>query len=562
MRKNGVSKGKVAQDQRVCFYTVSNDGYIEYAIKTLRSVKKHNKGALFVLGHNLSKASVALLKQNDIAYVDTDLEKIFYRTWEYPSICYYVFAGPEIFCKRGFSHSVYIDCDVLCQGKIEDYMIRATETFSGISPGTIEKIFGYASKDDAGKIKKAWPNALGKMENARIHSGAVIFNNDRMKKDKLLKRIGELFHKAIEIGAPRKGDDSLFSLYQYVYGSERDLVWPQNTFCQIAGAPSYGKVILGGPTFIHFCETKPWEKTRHQCVEDRIAHDLWNGKDIGKKQLPEKTGSALLGHGHKKRLIARRPIKLFWSYYEAPGKPLPNFGDMMTREIIIRLFKRKVKWAPIEKCKMIGIGSIMEYVTRTKHRQKILVWGSGYMKPGERNSDGRLKIYAVRGKYTAARLGKKGVVLGDPGLLANLLYDDVGKKPGLIGFVPHYIDFNLPIVQKIKKDSRFVVIDPLEDVERVVKNIAGCRLVVSSSLHGLIVADSFGIPCMHISLSDKVCGGSYKFEDYYSATGREYRAADIGKIFDSTYHNQITMQYEPVKELKNIQKNLIKSFPL
>ena len=39
---------------------------------------------------------------------------------------------------------------------------------------------------------------------------------------------------------------------------------------------------------------------------------------------------------------------------------------------------------------------------------------------------------------------------------------------------------------------------------------------MSSALHGLICADSLGIPNQHIILGEKVVGGEYKFKDYYS----------------------------------------------
>jgi hypothetical protein len=43
--------------------------------------------------------------------------------------------------------------------------------------------------------------------------------------------------------------------------------------------------------------------------------------------------------------------------------------------------------------------------------------------------------------------------------------------------------------------------------------------VISSSLHGLIVADSLGIPNVWLRLSPDVLGGDYKFKDYYSVFG-------------------------------------------
>jgi hypothetical protein len=62
------------------------------------------------------------------------------------------------------------------------------------------------------------------------------------------------------------------------------------------------------------------------------------------------------------------------------------------------------------------------------------------------------------------------------------------------------------------------VFDPPADV---VGAIAGCDFVLSSSLHGLVVADSFGIPNAWLRVSDRQRGEGFKYRDYYAAFGLE-----------------------------------------
>jgi hypothetical protein len=50
----------------------------------------------------------------------------------------------------------------------------------------------------------------------------------------------------------------------------------------------------------------------------------------------------------------------------------------------------------------------------------------------------------------------------------------------------------------------------------VVKAISECKLILSQSLHGLIVADALGIPNVWIEPSSKMIGGEFKFHDYFS----------------------------------------------
>ena len=58
---------------------------------------------------------------------------------------------------------------------------------------------------------------------------------------------------------------------------------------------------------------------------------------------------------------------------------------------------------------------------------------------------------------------------------------------------------------------------PLE----VVRGIASSRFVLSSSLHGLVVADAFGVPACWVAPTTKVEGAGYKFRDYYSVFDME-----------------------------------------
>jgi hypothetical protein len=55
----------------------------------------------------------------------------------------------------------------------------------------------------------------------------------------------------------------------------------------------------------------------------------------------------------------------------------------------------------------------------------------------------------------------------------------------------------------------------------VVEAITACHAILSSSLHGLIVAEAYGVPAAWMTITDKVKGGGFKFCDYYLATGRE-----------------------------------------
>lgn len=263
------------------------------------------------------------------------------------------------------------------------------------------------------------------------------------------------------------------------------------------------------------------------------------------------------------RNVHKQEIPTFW--WQDPENGIVNFGDEITADIVRTLFGYKCRLASIDECILIGVGSILEIAHTRTSQTPMHIWGSGFINNSEGDKyynfdKSNFIFHAVRGSLTAKRLGGVGV-LGDPGLLASLVYKKSNQPIDKIGVVAHYADGKLPIVAKIRDDSRFILINPLDSPQEVAYAISSCKLILSSSLHGLIFSDSFGVPNIHLKLSDNLTGGTYKFQDYYSVTGRDYIAADISLIFDDEYLDNIIRNYLQIKNIRSIQRKLIKSFP-
>jgi hypothetical protein len=256
----------------------------------------------------------------------------------------------------------------------------------------------------------------------------------------------------------------------------------------------------------------------------------------------------------------KKALGLYWWRYEYPKKL--NFGDEITPFIVERLFNRRCKWVPPNKCDVAGAGSIIEILERESKGNPIAVWGSGFIESGEVNEFKNLNFHAVRGKLSQDRIGNfSNIALGDPALLLPLIFKPKRSETYKIGIIPHYVDVGSKHIEKLRGMDGVTIIDVLKSPEEVIELINSCQLILSSSLHGLIVSDAYNIPNYWIPLSNNVYGGKYKFDDYYSIFDRKAQPLDIASI-DTKDIKKLVKNYKTIQnQLPKIQKDLIESFP-
>ena len=253
-----------------------------------------------------------------------------------------------------------------------------------------------------------------------------------------------------------------------------------------------------------------------------------------------------------------------------------NFGDLLN-PTIFDYFGYPSLHTNVVHCDVIAIGSLMELLFTSKNtrrvRKPLIVYGTGFIKAPDENIylKRNLDVRAVRGYNTLTRLNgahgvkiAKDVVVADPGLLAKVLLNgEKPKKKYKLGIIPHYVDMENPLLKKIKcKNTK--VIDITLDPVSVIKQIAECENIISSAMHGLIAADSLGIPNIRMILSDKIYGGDYKYDDYYSAFGiKKHNRVDLRQeSFTETDLNNLkrTYQVKP-KQVHQKQIELLNAFP-
>lgn len=162
-------------------------------------------------------------------------------------------------------------------------------------------------------------------------------------------------------------------------------------------------------------------------------------------------------------------------------------------------------------------------------------------------------IRAVRGLLSKSVMEKMGVncpnVFRDPALLLPLLYmsDTVEKREFVI--VPHYTQ------SKEYKNYEETVYTFVNDYKAFVNRICSSDLVISSSLHGVIIAEAYGVPA--ILLRNPMNHSMFKYDDYYQSTGRI--AYPIVKSIEEAL--TIKPSVPKLSVIHEIQEKLIESFP-
>jgi hypothetical protein len=96
-----------------------------------------------------------------------------------------------------------------------------------------------------------------------------------------------------------------------------------------------------------------------------------------------------------------------------------------------------------------------------------------------------------------------------------LVHDRRVVSHNVVGVFAHYCDLEDPQILA----GKWNVINPLGDPLAVIDHMRKFSPILSSSLHGIILAHAYGIPAAWVRLSDKLFGDGVKFADYADSVG-------------------------------------------
>lgn len=225
-----------------------------------------------------------------------------------------------------------------------------------------------------------------------------------------------------------------------------------------------------------------------------------------------------------------------------------NFGDLLGPWLVQRMSDRDIKWVPRHEPHYITIGSILGHV-----RPSSVAWGVGsFGSEGEKKVTTGNRYLATRGPLTRARLEmykqSSPRIYGDPALLVPEYHPAVSRQDSKVGLILRWSER----VRKRNFDVDGVRLIDLEtdSIEDTLDAITSCEMIVSTSLHGLILADAYGIPNAWL-IADTGYGKEHKFWDYLLSVGKERGPVEVDitekGMTASSFMNRFTFDDREIK---------------
>jgi hypothetical protein len=263
-----------------------------------------------------------------------------------------------------------------------------------------------------------------------------------------------------------------------------------------------------------------------------------------------------------------------------------NYGDNLMGILLPELFNVDPKYVRPERAELIGAGSILDAYHRRvakklkKGRLPILkqrpwrtlhVWGSGFMNTfGLAVWPQSIHIHAVRGPLSLAKVvgdakydayNKADIAMGDPAILLPLLKPKTGPSKIAVAVIPHFASYP-EFVRRYGSSMppHWEIINLLDDPVRITEQISSAECVISSSLHGLIVADAYNIPSRRM-VATGIKGDGFKFRDYEAFRGQNYSSAAAFEEYLSVGQKVHDRMDLPCPPAEGIVHRLIAAFP-
>lgn len=281
--------------------------------------------------------------------------------------------------------------------------------------------------------------------------------------------------------------------------------------------------------------------------------------------------------------------------------PLANLGDALSPLVVSVLTGRPVVHRAFtsRERRLVAVGTIGQ----AQSAGSVHLWGTGVdrTRRGFGNLDDAFAAapgveyvaHAVRGPFTQRTLLAQGIdapsVYGDPAwFLPRILRPEVEKTHEL-GVIPHISELDGPAAEaRFAAGKRRYLAEEAPSVRLIstyhepswagflgkLREILSCRRIVSTSFHGLLLADAYRIPCLYFPTG---AGGltrfgidgafdravDHRFADFYRGAGRTALWAYAQPVEAPTRWDEVIRAVDRAWEpLNHTGEGLFAAFPL
>lgn len=504
------------------------DNYVPFAIVALlRFTDLNPYSRPFVLGTKFSEASKQLLSHYSIGVHEIDLADQFsgrlpYNGTLYPAECFYHLYAYKLFVGE-YEYVVAIEPDVFCLRPLCPDVLRKVAVTGGM--GTRAHLLRNMQLINRDVCSRPDYFRTQDLDRPRVMPGLKVYNVQGCSGACLYEKAVELFADSRKMGVVRNGDDTLYGVYQVQFPEQITLL-PRNILVLTTCTGDMSNRTPGRwcddfkeYVLIHFVR-KYWLPAKCD------AHPLYTYAVVqAVDYIHERFPPQFIAQHFPHLDVADTRVPVY--FYGA----VKNFGDFITPYMLSKSSAAAVNGgegeyrylADAEANKgrgprVISCGSIMRL-----SNERALIYGSGIRDRKQSFVPGC--VLFVRGPLTRMRVKELKrnclALYGDPGLLLPRIYNPSHIQASYeLGIVPHVVDA-ARVRPAYEGQPGVLVIDlATDDVESVIDRMLSCRRIVSSSLHGLIVADAYGIPSAWIQFSGRIKGDGTKFLDYLQSVGR------------------------------------------
>ncbi|HEY9644973.1 MAG TPA: polysaccharide pyruvyl transferase family protein, partial [Chroococcidiopsis sp.] len=256
----------------------------------------------------------------------------------------------------------------------------------------------------------------------------------------------------------------------------------------------------------------------------------------------------------RRRLIARELVEsgiLPVTWVSASVEiPFANLGDALSPILLSALTGLTIEHRAFDShdIRMASVGSIGHNL----RNGSVHLWGTGFEPGWQRPAATTFWVHGLRGPVSAQTLRSVGIdapaVYGDPVWFLPSIFSPPVEKKYELGVIvhlaelaekadgaavkPHFVRYNLP--DELQSSIRLInTITPptLEGIESRVNEILSCKRIASTSLHGLVIAETYGIPCTYFrtlgqgaavaAIDDETEPLNWRMRDFYAGIGNK-----------------------------------------